>query len=546
MTLITKIIELYTYQKGYIKAIQEFFLNGGLRAIICAPTGSGKTIMFSFLAMLATKKGKKVLILTDRKELQKQTTKAFSSFNLNPFLISAGAKYVTDANCYVAMAETFKRRMEQANPFWRNWYRENIDLIIIDECHEQTFNFILKAPESEDKHILGFTATPGHSGKMRQLGIDYEVIIENITVSELIELKKLCPAKHYTPFAPDTTTVDFDAKTGDFKRSSLYAKFNKTELYSGVVDNWIETNKNKKTICFCINKEHAINTCLEFERQGIKAKYLVSKSSPPKYPEDAENQSALSKYKESKRKYQLELSTAHLTGERDNVFEEFENGDFDMLVNVDIATKGYDCPSIECVILNMATLSLTRFLQAIGRGARICDWIGKKFFSILDFGGNIERHGRYEEPRIWGLWHEESKGGGIAPVKECGFDSFGLAIKSGGEVGKIGCKMFIPASARICPHEKCGFVYPKDKREGKVVKLHCHDTDIGLAPVVIVSEMDVKEFVKHCEKSGYNATRTWRELFLRGGVDEVKKAAEIFKWRKHNLDAALRYCGRFR
>jgi len=544
--MLNKTIELYEYQKKYIKAIQQFFLNGGLKAIICAPTGSGKTIMFSYLAMLATNKGNKVLILTDRKELQKQTAKAFKSFSLNPFLISAGAKYVTDANCYVAMVETFKRRLSEKNPFWLNWYKKNIDLLIIDECHEQTFNDILSMEESEDKHILGFTATPSHTGKMRQLGVDYEKIIECITVGELIELKKLCPAKHYTPFAPDTEKVEFDAKTGDYKRSSLYTQFNKTELYAGVVENWIDTNKGKKTICFCINKQHAINTCLEFEKHGIKAKYIVSKSSSPKKPENAEDQSAWSKYCDKLKKYEKELSTSHLTGDRDQIFEEFENGEFEVLVNVDIATKGYDCPSIECVILNMATLSLTRYLQAIGRGARICEWIGKKFFSILDFGGNIERHGRYEESRIWGLWHEESKGGGIAPIKECGHDSFGQQIKAGDDSEKVGCKMFIPASARICPHIKCGFVYPENKREGKKVKLFDHDSELGSVPIFNKRKMDTEEFVSHCIMQKYDSVKIWRELYLRGGVEEVKKAARLYKWRKPNLDAALRYCKRFR
>ena len=134
----------------------------------------------------------------------------------------------------------------------------------------------------------------------------------------------------------------------------------------------------------------------------------------------------------------------------------------------------------------------------------------------------------------------------IAAREECGFDSYGMQIKAGDGSEKVGCKMFIPASAMICPHEKCGFVYPKDKREGRRVKLHCHDTDIGEAPIVLTAKMGVEEFVKYCQKNGYDAIRIWRELFFRGGIDEVLLAADIFKWRKHNVDAAKRYCSRFK
>ena len=98
----------------------------------------------------------------------------------------------------------------------------------------------------------------------------------------------------------------------------------------------------------------------------------------------------------------------------------------------------------------------------IGRGARIFE--EKTHFNILDFGGNVKRLGVYTQPREWYLWHEESRGGGVAPVKECGYDSDGKAIKPDKFdlfVPEKGCRRLIMASMKICPF--CGFKYPKKK-----------------------------------------------------------------------------------
>ena len=78
---------------------------------------------------------------------------------------------------------------------------------------------------------------------------------------------------------------------------------------------------------------------------------------------------------------------------------------------------GFDCPDIKVCILNYSTLSITKYLQSIGRGARIAP--NKKEFFILDFGNNIDRHGLYEQDRNWSLWHDEGSNGGLQPSKLC-------------------------------------------------------------------------------------------------------------------------------
>src|SRR5690606_9648258 len=111
-------------------------------------------------------------------------------------------------------------------------------------------------------------------------------------------------------------------------------------------------------------------------------------------------------FKEKFKAYQLyEKYFYKYSGGRTEIFDGFNNNDFDVLVNVDIATKGFDCPDIQVVALYRATMSLALYLQMLGRGARVSK--GKSHFTVFDFGGNKSRFGGYDVDRSWSLWHEE-------------------------------------------------------------------------------------------------------------------------------------------
>jgi superfamily II DNA or RNA helicase len=100
-------------------------------------------------------------------------------------------------------------------------------------------------------------------------------------------------------------------------------------------------------------------------------------------------------------------------------------------------TTGFDCPSIEVIILYRATTSLPLFLQMVGRGSRIAP--GKDRFTILDFGDNFSRHNFWHAQREWTL-NKEEKREGVAPVKEC-----------------PECNYMLAASAMECP--ECGHIF---------------------------------------------------------------------------------------
>jgi len=175
-------ITLRPYQTKCIEDIRNEFTKGNKHLIIQAPTGSGKTVIFSSLAKSVSEKGNKVLILTDRAELLTQAGGSIKRTGLNSFYIMAGCKVVSNAfNSYIAMSQTLRRRVN--DKYWIE-FLEHIDLLIIDECHKTEFDYIFEL--FKDKYILGFTATPKRSGKMRQLGLDYDKIIPTVSVKELI------------------------------------------------------------------------------------------------------------------------------------------------------------------------------------------------------------------------------------------------------------------------------------------------------------------------------------------------------------------------
>jgi len=529
------VIELRGYQKKAVNDVLAFFKKGGKHVLAQAPTGSGKTIIFSYIAQNATQKGKRVLILTNRHELLMQTGGALSEFGLSPFYIQAGAKFINyNCNIYVAMVKTLANRIKTAT--WKKWILNSIDLVIIDEAHLQEFNIIFERGILKDKFVIGFTATSRRTGKMRQLALDYEEIIDTVTVSELIELGYLVSDDYAGVAGANLNNIKRDYIKGDYSERDMFTRFNSPKLYAGVVKNWLEIARNTRTLVFCVNIEHTIHTCEEFQKNGVDARFIVSQMSQPKEPSKTDKQGAWSRYEERMRLYHLyKQRFGQWSGERSAMIDRFKRGQTQVLINASILTTGFDYPGLETIVVNRATLSLTLWLQMIGRGARISP--GKTHFNLLDFGENADRLGHYTSPQGWGLWHEAAGEGGIPPVKECGIDSNGHKIKT---EGKPGCKRLILAAYNICPF--CGFKYPKKKiKEVELQTLAYDEKQYKAVAVKKISEMDIDELYDYFQMKRHKAPWLWRQIYFRGGVDLLREFGNRKNWRKGTVDKAVNY-----
>jgi len=524
-------MQLRPYQLQGVQQIQDFFKSGGLHCIRQAATGSGKTKEFTYISKLVSEKNKKVLIMTNRAEILYQAGGSIKEIGLKTIFIQAGAKIVpNNFNVFVAMSQTLRNRINDG--YWIT-FLNSIDLLIIDECHSQDFNYLFESKLFDNKHVIGYSATPKRGGKMRQLALDYETIITGISVKELINESYLVNDDYYGFGAPDLSDCEFDYLKGDYKDSSLFKKFNNPKTYSGAIKAYQTQVNNSKAICFCVNIEHCINTAIEFNKNGIDAKFIVSELSKPMIPENKEDLGKMARHEERKRIYDLYQENKHLTGSRKTIFTDFKNNKFKVLINAGIATTGYDEPSIESVIILRATLSTTLWLQMLGRGSR--PFKNKAHFNILDFGGNAERLGHYTESRVWSLWHEQFEGNGLPPIKECGIDSSGKPLSH-----LPGCRRPILAAYNICPF--CGFKYPEKEHKEIDLELIIFDQQIkrGLKTKRLqdMSNLELKEYR---EIKGHKMAWLWRQLWYRGGEDCIKEFGNEFNWSSSSIERAIEY-----
>lgn len=189
------------------------------------------------------------------------------------------------------------------------------------------------------------------------------------------------------------------------------------------------------------------------------------------------------------------------SGQRNEVFDAFARNEFTVLVNVGVCTAGFDQRDIEVVILNFATVSLTRYIQAVGRGSRITD--DKKEFYILDAGRNYTRFGTFEADRQYLLWHDEHSSTGMMQTKLCD-------PTKKDENGRYGCNCLMPNTVKVC--KQCGWVFPTEKFE----------YDCYLEEVHQNAESDIDKFVAEKRREGWKQSRIYVNVCL-ANTDNVRK-----------------------
>jgi superfamily II DNA or RNA helicase len=406
-------MKLREYQNNIINSLRNSLRNRNKKIVMCAPTGAGKTIMFTFMVKNALEKGKKCLILTDRTELLTQSGGALNKFDLKPIEIKPSNKLKSlNGTLYTAMAQTLSRRIK--NDLYKEWFKD-LDLIIIDEAHKQTFNNLLSYV-NEKTIVIGATATPFRDGNQISLDKFYEDIVNQVEISDLIDAGFLAIPSSYG-VKVDLSNVK--TKGGDYDSESLGEMYDEIKLYDGVYQNYMRVTPNQKAIIFASNVKSSIKLVEELSDKGLPIKHIDG-TTPTK--------------------------------ERREILNWFKTTDNAMISNVGILNAGFDCPDIKVVILYRATKSISLFLQMCGRGSRVTE--NKKEFTILDFGNNISTHGFWEQERVWSL-KKKKKREGVAPVKDC-----------------PECFAIIPARVMECKY--CGHTFEpteKEKKEAVIVEL---------------------------------------------------------------------------
>jgi superfamily II DNA or RNA helicase len=356
--------KLYPYQEKAINQIVEKLNErpDDFKLLYQLPTGGGKTIIFSEIARYFNNvKNKRVLILTHRVELLEQTSARLKDISVKNFIINSEIRKIenqNEYNCFVAMVETLNNRLLEDDNFIGN-----IGLVIIDEAHNNSFRKIFQY--FRNSILLGVTATPLSSNKSLPLKDNYNELITGDSIHSLIADGYLCEPSTYT----------YDVNLGSLKVgiNGDYTVSSSEKLYSGydmqfkLISAYKEKALGKKTLIF---------------NPGIQVSWLVY---------DFFKEAGITNIKH--------LDSTFGEKERREVLDWFRNTPGAILTSVGILTTGFDEPSVEVIVVNRATRSLTLYHQMIGRGSRVTPT--KKNFTIIDLGNNVHRFGLWEMEIDW-------------------------------------------------------------------------------------------------------------------------------------------------
>ena len=342
-------MELRPYQEAARQAIHTQWNSGVQRTLLVLPTGTGKTIVFASVVEDAVRAGRRVLILAHRGELLDQ---AADKIRRSTGLASAVEK--ADSSCLgswyrvVVGSVQSLQRPQRLEPFPHDYF----GTIVIDEAHHAITDGYRRVldwfPEAD---VLGVTATPDR-GDMRNLGEVFGSLAYEYKLTEAIRDGFLCRILAQTiPLQLDISTVGMSG--GDYAVGEL----------GGALDPYLDQIaaemarycKDRKTVVFL----PLIKTSQKF-RDILNAHGFNAA--------EVNGQSA----------------------DRAEVLADFEAGKYNVLCNSMLLTEGWDCPSVDCVVVLRPTKVRSLYSQMVGRGTRLSP--GKKDLLLLDFLWLTDRH----------------------------------------------------------------------------------------------------------------------------------------------------------
>ena len=354
--------ELYSYQKGAIDRIFLAFEEApdDYHLLYQLPTGGGKTVIFSEIVRQYIKTHKKkVLVMTHRVELCKQTSNMLTEFGVKNKVVNSTANLddQNDYMCFVAMVETLNNRLlDDVLDV------SGVGLVIIDEAHYNSFTKIFKF--FSKSFLLGVTATPLSSNTKLPMNENYNELIAGETIQALIENEFLAKANMYA-YNVGLTSLTIGAN-GDYTVKSSEDLYTSTGMLTKLMQAYDQRSKGKKTLIF----NNGINTSLyvyeSFKQAGLPIMHLDNTASKK---------------------------------QRAYILDWFKHTPGAILSSVSILTTGFDEPTVESIILNRATKSLTLYYQMIGRGSRILK--DKSEFDVIDLGNNFLRFGPWGADLDW-------------------------------------------------------------------------------------------------------------------------------------------------
>lgn len=344
-------MELRPYQQQAKDAIFSEWENGIKKTLLVLPTGCGKTIVFAKVAEECVKGGSRVLILAHRGELLDQAADKIGK--------STGLGCATEKAEQTCLGSWFRivvgsvqsmMREKRLNQFPNDYF----NTIIIDEAHHcisDSYQKVLR--HFPDAEVLGVTATPDR-GDMQNLGTVFESLAYEYTLPKAIKEGYLSPIKAVTiPLKIDMSAVGVQA--GDFKSGDIATVLD--PYLESIAEEMEKYCSNKKTVVFL----PLVKTSQKFRdilnNHGFKAAEVNGDSK-----------------------------------DRAEILEAFDKDQYNVLCNSMLLTEGWDCPSVDCIVVLRPTKVRSLYCQMVGRGTRLSPETNKDHLLLLDFLWHTERH----------------------------------------------------------------------------------------------------------------------------------------------------------
>lgn len=352
---------LRDYQIRAVEEITSSCATGRRKVLVCAPTGSGKTVIAAELLRRHTEAGGLSVFIAPRRELIDQAAGKLDAMGLHyGVLMAKDTRRDMWAPIQLASIDTLRSRLRLigsipiAAP----------SLVIVDEAHlyitKHRVDLLNTWPAAT---LVGLTATPARKDG-RGLRVLFDKIVQVSSVRKLVEEHFLVPGLYFSLSDPDLARVR--KVYGDYHIGELSTVM--TRLVGNVVNTWLERAGGRRTVVFACDIAHSAALQQEFMARSVVCEHV-------------------------------DANTPIIA--RKAIYDRFRAGQTQVLTNCMLASYGFDLPELDCVVLARPTKSMVIYLQMIGRGLRPA--AGKSHCLVLDHSGAVREHGFAEDERHWTL-----------------------------------------------------------------------------------------------------------------------------------------------
>ena len=344
-------LQMRPYQQAAREAIHAVWNDGRRRTLLVLPTGTGKTIVFAAVTEDQVRSGSRVLVLAHRGELLEQAADKIKRSTGLASAVEKAEQTCLDSWCRVVVGSVQSlQRPARLEQFPADYF----GTIIIDEAHHAITDGYQRVLEHfPEANVLGVTATPDR-GDMRNLGEVFDSLAYEYKLTQAIREGYLCPILAQTiPLQLDISQVALSG--GDFAVGGLGTAL---DPYLEQIASEMQTAcAGRKTVVFL----PLIKTSQKFRdilnSKGFRAAEVNGQSE-----------------------------------DRAEILSDFSNGKYNVLCNSMLLTEGWDCPSVDCIVVLRPTKVRSLYSQMVGRGTRLSPETGKKDLLLLDFLWLTERH----------------------------------------------------------------------------------------------------------------------------------------------------------